>query len=182
MSDFSKRIKSSTAVHTLAVNKWFWKLESREGISNWAGIPLDLGQLFPHMTGVYIPRYGGTTIQFPFCSTEDVMNWTIFVEKYTKYSTLRTMWSIICRPSLPGYFPVMLEADKLKRLAPASVQMAWTSIFFPTPAGPASNKAFVTGAFSWTVWEPVKSRKALLLLSFKSVIKVVEWFFLFSSL
>lgn len=178
-SDFSRGIISFTVVHTLAVNKWFWKLKSKEGIPNWVGSSLDFGQLFPHMTGTYVPWYRGHTTQFPICSTKDVMNWTSLVGKYTKHGTLRTMWSIISRPLLPGYFPVMLEADKLKRLAPVSVQMAWTNIFFPTPPGPASNKAFTKGAFSWTVWEPVKSHKALLLLSFKSVIKVMELFSLF---
>lgn len=107
--------------------------------------------------------------------------WRTTVEHYTKHSTLRTMWSIICRPFLPGYFPPMLEGDKLKRLAPVSVQMAWTSILFPTPVGPASNKAFTKGAFSWAVWEPVKSHTALLLLSFKSAINVMKQFDLFSS-
>lgn len=55
---------------------------------------------------------------------------------------------------MPGYFPAMFVADKLKRLAPVSVQMAWTSIFFPTPDGPARSRDFTTGAFSCTAAEP----------------------------
>lgn len=73
-------------------------------------------------------------------------------------STLRTTWIIICRPFLPGYFPAMFSADKLKRLAPVSLQMAWTSIFFPTPEGPASSSDFTKGAFSCTSAEPARGR------------------------
>lgn len=101
---------------------------------------------------------GGTTTRFPTYAAKEVMSWANF-EKCTEHGTLRTMWNAIRRPLLPGYFLVTLEADKLKRLAPVSVQMAWINIFFPTPAGPASNKAFTRGAFSWTVWEPVKSHR-----------------------
>lgn len=72
--------------------------------------------------------------------------------------TLKTKCSIICRPFLPGYFPAMFEADRLKRLAPVSVQMAWTSIFFPTPGGPANSRDFTKGAFSCTSADPGKDR------------------------
>ena len=60
---------------------------------------------------------------------------------------------------MPGYFPVMLAADRLKRLAPVSVQMAWTSIFFPTPDGPANSRDFTKGAVSCTAAEPKKRQK-----------------------
>lgn len=73
-------------------------------------------------------------------------------------STLRTTCIIICRPFLPGYFPAMFSADKLKRLAPVSLQMAWTSIFFPTPDGPASSSDFTKGAFWCTSAEPARGR------------------------
>ena len=73
--------------------------------------------------------------------------------------TLKTTCSIIWRPFLPGYFPVMLAADRLKRLAPVSVQMAWTSIFFPTPDGPANNRDFTKGAFSCTAAEPKERQR-----------------------
>lgn len=73
-------------------------------------------------------------------------------------STLRTTCIIICRPVLPGYFPAMFSEDKLKRLAPVSLQMAWTSIFFPTPDGPTSTSDFTNGAFWCTSAEPARGR------------------------
>lgn len=74
--------------------------------------------------------------------------------------TLKTKCIIICRPVLPGYFPAMFEADRLKRLAPVSVQMAWTSIFFPTPEGPANSSDFTKGALSCTSADPGKDGEA----------------------
>lgn len=76
--------------------------------------------------------------------------------------TLNTKWIIICRPVLPGYLPAMFEADRLKRLAPVSVQMAWTSIFFPTPGGPASSSDFTKGALSCTSADPGKRQRPVL--------------------
>lgn len=76
-------------------------------------------------------------------------------------STLSTTCSIICRPLLPGYLPAMFSADRLKRLAPVSVQMAWTSIFFPTPDGPASSRDFTRGACSCTAAEPEGAEQTL---------------------
>lgn len=148
--DFSRGISS------LAVSKWFGRHESKMGISN-----LDLHSFFG--PGVLADTKLGTRNPSQGCFL--IIASLVAVHKH---STLRTMWSIICRPFLPGYFLVMLGGERLKRLAPVSVQIAWTSIFFPTPAGPASSKAFTKGAFSWTVWEPVKSHTVLLLLSFKS--------------
>lgn len=98
MSDFSRDVKSSAVVHTLSVNKRFWKLESREGISKWVGSPLDLGQLCPCMTGIDVPWYGGTTIQFLICSTKDVMNWTNLVK-----STQNTVPWEPCEASFAGH-------------------------------------------------------------------------------
>lgn len=72
---------------------------------------------------------------------------------------MKTRCIIICRPVLPGYFPAMFEEDRLKRLAPVSVQMAWTSIFFPTPGGPAKSSDFTKGALSCTSADPGKGRE-----------------------
>lgn len=69
-------------------------------------------------------------------------------------ATLKTMWSIMASPLMPGYFPAVFSEDRSNRLAPVSWQMAWTNIFFPTPAGPASRMDFTRGAFSCTTWEP----------------------------
>lgn len=80
------------------------------------------------------------------------------LETESAVGTLNTACSIIWSPFLPGYFPAMLAADRLNRLAPVSVQMAWTSIFFPTPDGPANSSDFTRGAFSCTVAEPAKGR------------------------
>lgn len=74
-------------------------------------------------------------------------------------NTLRAICSINWRPLLPGYLPAMLAADKSKRLAPVSVQMAWTSNFFPTPDGPAKSRDFTKGAFSCTASEPKKMQR-----------------------
>lgn len=62
--------------------------------------------------------------------------------------TLNTICNIICSPLLPGYFPATFKGERSNRLAPVSWQMAWTSIFLPTPDGPTRSIAFTAGAFS----------------------------------
>lgn len=47
------------------------------------------------------------------------------------------MCSSMLRPALPGYLVAMLPGVRSNMMAPVSVQTAWTSIFFPTPRGPA---------------------------------------------
>lgn len=63
-SDFLKGIKSSAALHTPGCQQEVWKTWKQGGeFQIRVGGPLDLGQLCPHMTGVYVPCYGGTAIQ-----------------------------------------------------------------------------------------------------------------------
>lgn len=60
----------------------------------------------------------------------------------------------IFKPSFPGYFPARFAGDRSNKLAPVSLQIACTSIFFPVPLGPASRIDLVKGACSWTAGEP----------------------------
>ena len=64
----------------------------------------------------------------------------------------------IFKPSFPGYFPARLAGDRSNRLAPSSVHMACTSIFFPVPLGPAKSIDLVRGELSWTAGEPEVQR------------------------
>ena len=73
--------------------------------------------------------------------------------------TLNTMCIIIASPALPGYLPAMFAAVRSNRLAPVSVQIQCTSIFFPTPRGPAISTDLISGAFSCTACEPVGGRR-----------------------
>jgi len=41
-----------------------------------------------------------------------------------------TRWRSMLRPDLPGYFPTMFVAVKSKKVAPSSVQTAFTLIHF----------------------------------------------------
>ncbi len=68
--------------------------------------------------------------------------------------TLKTMCSSILRPALPGYLRAMLPGVRSNMCAPASVHMLCTSIFLPTPLGPAIMTDLMWGAFSWTAWDP----------------------------
>lgn len=70
--------------------------------------------------------------------------------------TLNTMCNIIWRPAFPGYFPVILAAVKSNMFAPVSVQTQCTSIFFPTPRGPAIRTDLTNGDFSCTAWDPTR--------------------------
>lgn len=68
--------------------------------------------------------------------------------------TLKIRCINILSPSFPGYFPARFAGERSNKLAPVSLQMAWTSIFFPEPLGPASRMDLVRGACSWTAGEP----------------------------
>lgn len=68
--------------------------------------------------------------------------------------TLNTMCNIICSPAFPGYFPAILAAVRSNMFAPVSVQTQCTSIFFPTPRGPAIRTDLTSGDFSCTAWDP----------------------------
>lgn len=70
--------------------------------------------------------------------------------------TLNTMCNIICSPAFPGYFPAILAAVRSNMFAPVSVQTQCTSIFFPTPRGPAIRTDLTTGDFSCTAWDPAR--------------------------
>lgn len=48
----------------------------------------------------------------------------------------------------------MLAAVRSNRLAPVSLQIAWTNIFLPVPLGPASIMDLTSGAFSCTAGDP----------------------------
>lgn len=74
--------------------------------------------------------------------------------------TFKTMCRRYWRPLLPGYFPLRLAGDRLIRLAPVSVHKAWSSIFFPTPDGPASSSERIRGPLSCTHWEPERCTTA----------------------
>lgn len=69
-------------------------------------------------------------------------------EGWIALATLKTICIINFNPSLPGYFPAILVALRSNKLAPVSVQMASTSIFFPTPLGPAKSSDLTKGDFS----------------------------------
>ncbi len=75
---------------------------------------------------------------------------------YAQILTLKTMCINILSPSFPGYFPAIFVAVRSNKLAPVSLQIALTSIFFPVPLGPASIIDLISGAFSWTAGEPGK--------------------------
>ena len=62
--------------------------------------------------------------------------------------TLNTMCSSMLSPAFPGYLVAMLPGVKSNIFAPVSVQMAWASIFLPTPLGPAIINDLICGAFS----------------------------------
>ena len=70
--------------------------------------------------------------------------------------TLNTMCNIICSPAFPGYFPAILAAVRSNMFAPVSVQTQCTSIFFPTPRGPAIRTDLTSGDFSCTAWDPAR--------------------------
>ena len=63
--------------------------------------------------------------------------------------TLKTMCSSILNPAFPVYLLAMLARERSNILAPVSVQIACTSIFLPTPLGPAIMRDLTWGAFSW---------------------------------
>lgn len=73
---------------------------------------------------------------------------------WSRKHTLNTICNIIWSPAFPGYLPAMLAAVRSNILAPVSVQMQCTNIFFPTPRGPATRTDFTKGAFSCTAWDP----------------------------
>ena len=66
------------------------------------------------------------------------------------------MCNIICSPAFPGYFPAILAAVRSNMFAPVSVQTQCTSIFFPTPRGPAIRTDLTSGDFSCTAWDPAR--------------------------
>ena len=70
--------------------------------------------------------------------------------------TLNTMCNIIWSPAFPGYFPAILAAVRSNMFAPVSVQTHCTSIFFPTPRGPAIRTDLTSGDFSCTAWDPAR--------------------------
>ena len=77
----------------------------------------------------------------------------------TQVLTLNTMCIIILRPAFPGYLPTMFVAVKSNKFAPASVQILFTKVFFPTPRGPAIRTDLIRGAFSCIAWEPCSCKK-----------------------
>ena len=66
------------------------------------------------------------------------------------------MCNIIWSPAFPGYFPAILAAVRSNIFAPVSVQTQCTSIFFPTPRGPAIRTDLTSGDFSCTAWDPAR--------------------------
>ena len=78
-------------------------------------------------------------------------------KSWSREHTLNTICIIIWSPAFPGYLPAMLAAVKSNMLAPVSVQIQCTNIFFPTPRGPAIRTDFTKGAFSCTAWDPEKN-------------------------
>ena len=80
-----------------------------------------------------------------------------FIHIITMSPTLNTMCNSILSPAFPGYLVAMLAGERSNMLAPVSVQIACTSIFLPTPLGPAIISDLTWGAFSCTTWEPTMS-------------------------
>lgn len=70
--------------------------------------------------------------------------------------TLKTICSSIFRPAFPGYLPATLAGVRSNMLAPVSVHIACTSVFFPVPLGPVIITDLTCGAFSCAAWEPRK--------------------------
>lgn len=82
---------------------------------------------------------------------------SVLVSKESYTVTLNTMCIIMLRPGFPGYFPVVFMGERSNSVAPVSWQTACTSIFFPTPGGPASRMDFIRGLFSWSTCAPADS-------------------------
>ena len=50
--------------------------------------------------------------------------------------------------------PTILDAVRSMKLAPVSLQMAFTNNFLPLPTGPDMSSDLIRGEFSCTTWEP----------------------------
>lgn len=57
-------------------------------------------------------------------------------------------------PDFPGYFPTIFAGVISNRVAPSSVQIAFTNIFLPLPRGPAINTDLTRGVSSLRVLFP----------------------------